>query len=313
MTDRSGVEAREADFGVRLARRMTSIGFGLTQLFRRPPSPPGEVRTHRYGEDPAEHLERIAPRAGMPQRAPIVYVHGGGWIAGKKEFYTRYLSFLAEAGYPIFNLEYPLAPEHPHPHMLRSLLGALDWIRTSDADADAEIEGCHFMGDSAGGNLAMMLGLLVANPSLLDAIAPERHGVVPMGCHGVVSLYGVLDRRSWIEDGFGGAEMMLASYAGSDALAPEVGPERAVTPMDLAFETAPPTFLAVGTRDALRRSSSLFAERLAAGPNRVVHKEYPGEGHGFFNLGRSRSDAALRDDILEFLEAQDPFVEGRRD
>jgi acetyl esterase/lipase len=122
----------------------------------------------------------------------------------------------------------------------------------------------------------------------------------------VVSLYGVLDRLSWIEDGFPGAERMLESYGGRAAFEAEVGPELAITPLDLAFVSAPASFLAAGTKDPLCRSSRLFAERLAAGPGKLVHREYPGEGHGFFNFGRSTSDAQLRADILEFLEAEDP-------
>jgi acetyl esterase/lipase len=121
-----------------------------------------------------------------------------------------------------------------------------------------------------------------------------------------VSLYGVLDRMSWIEDGFPGARNMMESYAGKGAFEAEVGPELAITPMDLDFDSAPPSLLTVGTEDPLLRSSRIFAERLGKVSDKVVLREYPGEGHGFFNLGRSKSDAQMNADILEFLEAQDP-------
>jgi len=294
----TAVEPRAASFPVRAMRGVVWAVFGATQLMRRPPKPPGAVQQHAYGPDPAERLEFIAPRMGAPERPPIVYVHGGGWIAGRKESYTRYLSFLAEAGFPIFNVEYPLAPENPHPGILRSLLAALDWIRTNHPN----VSSVHVMGDSAGGNLVMMLGLLAANPELLRVVDPQR-AEVPLACLSVLSLYGVLDRLSWIEDDFPGAQLMLESYGGRAAFEAEVGPELALTPMDLEFASAPPSFLAAGTEDPLCRSSRLFAERLASDPGKVVHKEYPGEGHGFFNLFRSKSDAQLRADILEFLEA----------
>ena len=108
----------------------------------------------------------------------MVYVHGGGFIAGRMESYTRFLSFLAEAGHPVFNLEYPPAPENPHPGILRSLLGAMDWIE----EHHPELGAFHLMGDSAGGNLAMMLGLLAANPGLIADVDPgARPGASP-GC-----------------------------------------------------------------------------------------------------------------------------------
>lgn len=290
----------------RATRLLVRVIFGATQLLRRPPMPPAGVREHSYGDDPAENLVALAPRPGAPQRAPVVYVHGGGWIAGAKEGYTRYLSFLAELGHPVFNLEYPLAPENPHPGILRSLLRALDWIHASRPDAS----GIHLMGDSAGGNLATMLGLLLENPRSIESVDPSREAGPGLRCLSVISLYGVLDRLSWIEDGFPGAENMLESYGGKAAFAKEVPPELALTPMDLEFEHAPPCFLAAGTEDQLCRSSRIFAERLAAGPGKVVHEEYPGEGHGFFNLGRSKSDARLRDDIVEFLRSVEPAEEG---
>ena len=209
------VEPHQPNLTLRATRVGISAIFALGRLMRRPPKPPGATSEHAYGSDPAERLEFIEARAGAPRRAPIVYVHGGGWIAGRKESYSRFLSFLAEQGYPVFNVEYPLAPENPHPGILRSLFKALDWIRSEHP----EHSGVHFMGDSAGGNLATMLGLLTANPALVRDVDPERREL-PLHCHSVVSLYGVLDRLSWIEDGFPGATNMLESYAGKAAFAP---------------------------------------------------------------------------------------------
>jgi acetyl esterase len=300
MTTRA--EPRAADLTTRATRILIRVIFWLTRIQRRPPKPPGRVEAHRYGPHPAETLQVIEPRASATRRTPIVFAHGGGWIAGRKESYTRYLSFLAEAGYPVFNVEYPLAPENPHPGILRSLFRALDWV----ASRHPEVPGVHVMGDSAGGNLAMMIGLLAANPGLVRAVSPDHSDGLPLACHSVVSLYGVLDRLSWIEDGFPGAKNMLESYAGPNAFQAKVDPDLAVTPMDLEFDAAPPSFLCAGTEDPLCRSSRLFAERLAAGPGKVVHREYSGEGHGFFNLGRSTHDAELREDVLAFLDSVDP-------
>ncbi len=297
-------EPRAADATTRVMRRLIALAYRGTQLIRRPPEPPGSVREARYGDDPAERIESIATHPDAPPRAPVIYFHGGGWILGKKEYYTRYLSFLARAGHPVFNVEYPLAPENPHPRILRSLFRALDWIEREHP----EYSGYHAMGDSAGGNLATMIGLLAANPRLVADVDSGRSEGLPLVCHSVVSLYGVLDRTSWIEDEFPGAENMLESYAGRAAFESEVGPELAITPMDLAFESAPPCLLTVGTEDPLLRSSRLFAERLAAGPGKVVLKEYPGEGHGFFNLFRSKAAMQMNADILAFLGAEDPHV-----
>lgn len=296
------VKPQAADFSIRMTRTVISLVFGATRLVRRPPKAPAPVREHAYGPDAAERLEIIEPVAGAGDRngEAIVYVHGGGWIAGRKELYTRYLTFLAEAGYLVINVEYPLAPENPHPGILRSLFRALDWIEANRK----EVTGFHVMGDSAGGNLAMMLGLLSANPELLSEVDAERRQSSGLPCRSIVSLYGVLDRLTWIEDGFPGADTMLEGYGGKQAFEKEVSPAGAITPMDLNFNTVPRTLLAVGTKDPLRRSSQLLADRLSAMGADFAHTEYPGEGHGFFNLGFSKSDARLREEILHFLASK---------
>ena len=57
------------------------------------------------------------------------------------------------------------------------------------------------------------------------------------------------------------------------------------------------TFLVIG---------GLVPERLAAGPGKVLLREYPGEPHGFFNFGTSESAERMNTDILEFLAGAEP-------
>ena len=58
----------------------------------------------------------------------------------------------------------------------------------------------------------MMVGLLIANPELLQDIDPARTEA-PLPCTSVVSIYGVLDRLTWIEDGFPGAEALTEAHS----------------------------------------------------------------------------------------------------
>ncbi len=295
--------SRPAPFSIRLAR-LGIRGFGAYSRMRRKPAPPPHAPIESaYGDHPKERLTYLAPRDGVASRAPVLYFHGGGWIIGSKDIYTPFLGFLADAGHPVFNIGYPLAPENPHPGVLRSLFRALDWIATHHP----EVSGYHTMGDSAGGNLCAMLGLLAHDAKRVTDVDPARTKGLPLTCHSIVSIYGVLDRLSWIEDGFPGGSTMLEHYAGKEAFGAEVGPELAITPMDFAGSiSAPPMLLTVGTEDPLQRSSRLFAERLAAGPGKIVLREYPGEPHGFFNFGTSGAAAQMNADILDFLAAEDP-------
>ena len=253
---------------------------------------------HPYGEHPAERLELIERKPGSPKKAPVVYIHGGGWICGKMEMYTAELDFLAQAGHPVFNLEYPLAPERPHPHMLLSLLSALAWIQENYP----EHKSIHLMGDSAGGNLVLMLAILVTNSELIKNLDAEFALKLP-DIKSVISLYGVLDRLSWIDDKFPSAALMLESYAGAEALKKEIGSSQAVTPMDLKFNSLPPTFIAVGSKDQLAQSSRICAEHLKKDFKDIKYEVYQGEAHGFFNRSERPASQKLRGEIVDFFSA----------
>ncbi|MCP4037675.1 MAG: alpha/beta hydrolase [bacterium] len=277
----------------------------LITSFRKKPAP-SSITQHRYGDHRAQILEVIPGKAGSPERAPIVYVHGGGWIAGKKELYTDDLYFLAEQGHPVFNLEYPLAPESPHPGILRSLLLALEWIR----EHHPEVTHAHFMGDSAGGNLVTMLGLLSHNPELIRDIDANAQSRTAVSCISIISIYGVLDRLSWIRNGFPLSGAMLEAYGGKAAFEEQVGPELAITPMDLKFDAVPPIYLCAGTKDELCDSTRILAERVEENGNEVQLEIFDGERHGFFNLTWRPASQEIRRQILAFAERHQPKPAG---
>ena len=108
------------------------------------------VKEFAYGSLKDEKLDFIAPKKETKKQIAIVHIHGGAWIAGSKgNFYSKPLTKFSNEGYPIFSLNYPLAPEQQHPFMLRSLLKALVWIKKKYP----EYKEIHLIGDSAGGNL----------------------------------------------------------------------------------------------------------------------------------------------------------------
>jgi acetyl esterase/lipase len=261
---------------------------------------PRDWRTLRYGLHREEILDYHAPLPGYRARDAVVFIHGGGWMMGTKDFYSHDLMFLPEAGYPVFNIEYPKAPEHPHPRPLRALLAALVFLKRSFPEA----ERVHLMGDSAGGNMAVMASLLVLDPALLKQVDPWCDPKKLPKVVSVTSIYGVLDRASIMKSKVPGVATMLEAYAGANALSESVEPEISITPMDLKFERHPPCFIACGADDPILKSSELYAERLQAEGHRVNFKTYTGAFHGFFNFPDGELKRVLRRDIIGFLEFQ---------
>ena len=262
--------------------------------------PPGRVVERRYGDLPDETMDVIEPLSASTKRLPVVFFHGGGWLGGSKgAFYTRPMLALADAGHRVFSLNYPLAPEYPHPQAILSILRALAKLYREE-----NIRALHLVGDSAGGNLAAMVALIVANPELHRKFVTESADVLPTVCS-AVSLYGVLDRTSWIKDGFPSARLFIQAYAGASALDPAYSPVLPITPMDVPnIEIVPPMFIGVGSKDLLARSSPIYAEHLASRGAKVTYKVYEGADHAIYCFEGAQSDE-LRRDVGAFLAANE--------
>ncbi len=299
MRQRTRQEAPILTFGQHMTIAGSRMFFGaLTgaiRVFRG--SHPKSWRTLRYGIHREEVLDYHAPKPGVVEREAVVFFHGGGWMMGTKNFYSHDLLFLVEAGHPVFNVEYPKAPEHPHPQMLRSILKALLMIRTSFHEARA----VHLMGDSAGGNLAVMAAVLCSNTDLIAAVDPMCEIKKLPAILSTTSLYGVLDRQTMLLPQVPAGTTILEAYGGPDVLKAEVDAAHAITPMDLAFKRHPPCLLVCGGRDVILGSTEVYAKRLERDGHAVTMKIYPESNHGFFNFPDGDDKTGVQKDIVAFL------------
>ncbi|GAD86073.1 alpha/beta hydrolase [Nocardia asteroides] len=95
------------------------------------------------------------PRAERADAA-VLYVHGGGFVAGSAFGYRGVASRLSTATQlPVFTLDYRLAPEHPFPAAPCDVAAAFRWL-TSLGYPPGRIV---VAGDSAGGFLAAHLAI----------------------------------------------------------------------------------------------------------------------------------------------------------
>ena len=288
--------------GVKLVRGVSATLFTVLGFRKR--KVPVRMQEFSYGPHRDERVDYLAPADPTlkPDEA-IVYMHGGGWISSDKRFYPPDLQFLCDAGYMVFNVEYPLAPERPHPHMLQSIFRAVAWVGKEHPG----VRRVHMMGDSAGANLAAMYGVLYCNPELLPHLGGGFMIDELLHPGSIVSLYGLLDRETLIGDDpeqiKGVVKLFLQSYGGPAVLqAGPMAPENAITPMDLTWKHHPPCFLGGGDIDFLRESSDLYYRELESRGIPVQRKTYPKAPHGFFNMNHEQTPV-LRRHVLEFLAA----------
>lgn len=261
----------------------------------------GLISEKSYGANKHEVLDVIEPVAGTPEKTAVVYIHGGGWVLGQKEIYYGPLAGFAKGGRRVFNLEYPLAPRNPHPGILLSLLKALNWIKANYPQTTQ----VHVIGDSAGGNLVTMLGILTANPALLQTYFK---GLVYTGpaVKSITSLYGVFDRSSVVEDKFICARAFLRAYVGKRSWKTETPIAIPFVPLDFSageIKNMPALFIAAAGKDALKRSSAMGYAQFSPRFANVEYKVYDGAQHGFYVQGKKSKE--LQSDVAAFIDRQD--------
>lgn len=253
--------------------------------------PAGKVKEFAYGNLKDEKLDYITPGDSTQKRLAVVHIHGGAWVAGSKgNFYSKPLMKFSNGGYPIFSLNYPLAPEQQHPYMLRSLIKALVWIKKTYPQYDT----IHLIGDSAGGNLAMMLGIYLSNPELLKMLDTVNVNDLPK-VKSIIDIFGVNDKTSWVEDGFPSAKLFNKVYVDNTST-----PQIPVFPMDFdSIQVLPPTFIVGAGKDQLLRSSKIWNDHISKQHKDVQFKIYEGAAHGFFSFGKGCEE--LSDDMLSYF------------
>ena len=100
------------------------------------------------------------PERGHDKRRVILYCHGGGYTSGNLGYARILAAKLANAtGWEVLAFEYRLAPEHPYPAAVEDAMKAWDYLMYQGYGARDVV----VAGDSAGGNLALVLTHLLKN------------------------------------------------------------------------------------------------------------------------------------------------------
>jgi acetyl esterase len=221
---------------------------------------------------------RLYTPARSAETLPVlVYLHGGGWVAGSVATHDPFCRLLSEAaGVIIASVEYRLAPEHPHRAALEDAVTAVHWAAHNAAQWGGDADRLAVGGDSSGGHLAAV----AANRLCATREAPALRALM--------LLYPVTDHPnanhlSYSENGTGfGLEAKLMrwfweQYArGFSPDDPDVSPLRLhkVPPL-------PPTLVATAEYDVLRDDGIDYAEKLTAAGVEVTHLHAPDMHHNF--------------------------------
>ena len=220
---------------------------------------------------------RIYQPPGATPLPMLVYLHGGGWVAGSTATHDPFCRLLSEwAGVIIASVEFRRAPEHPYPEPLQDTLAAMQWAAQDGAVWGANTSKLALGGDSAGANLAA-----VAANGLCASSQPH-------GLRALLLLYPVTDHpsanhASYAENATGyGLEADSMRWFWNQYAAGVSPDDPQISPLRLKSVPAlPPTLVATAEYDVLRDEGIAYAEKLRALGSEVTHLHAPDMHHNF--------------------------------
>ncbi|KRB92934.1 MULTISPECIES: alpha/beta hydrolase [unclassified Sphingomonas] len=269
---------------------------GSLVQFQRPPEDIASVETTTYPGAAGPLPIRIF-RPILDKTLPVIlFLHGGGWMAGDIDLLDGPCRSLANAtGALVISAAYRLAPENPFPAAPDDAFAALQWVQAHCNEYGGDPTRLAVAGESGGGTLAATTALrardaggpaLAAQILLYPAIDPDA------------------DTASRTEYGDGylitakAVDWMWRQYLPDPTLARLASPARASSLAGL-----PPTLVVTMEYDALRDEGEAFAEQLRQAGVTVEQVRIDGLIHASMTL------SALTDKTDQIYAAAGRFLQ----
>jgi acetyl esterase/lipase len=229
----------------------------------------------------------VRPADSLPNEA-ILYLHGGWFNLGSANAYRHLVSQIAaRAGADTFVPDYRLAPEHPFP-------AAVDDIVACYRALEARVQRIAICGDSAGGNLALVLTSLVTADGFRRKA--KLVGVAAMSPVTDLSLSGETYRTRADADPYFTREQVAAlvqSYLGRAAPT-----DLRASPLFAELRHSPPVRIHVGDDEVLLDDSRRYVQRAAAAGVDARLDVWLGMPHGFVAMVGALNAATLSLDAI---------------
>jgi len=254
----------------------------LAQMADRPGRAPVR-RLEAPGPGGAVGLDLYAPAEASdgPQPA-LVFLHGGGWVAGGAETHGGLCGRLAEAArLTVVAVDYRLAPEHPFPAAFDDALAAVRWVGDKAAELGIDPDRLAIGGDSAGGGLAA-----AASAALRDQGGPMIAAQLLI-CP-ILDLAEESESRRALSEGFFLSRATMDRDVDAYCPPPLDRRDPRLSPLQAAsFEGLPPTLLHTAEFDPFRDEGTAYAGRLKGAGVKVEETCHAGMIHYFYALAQA--------------------------
>ena len=237
---------------------------------------PAFVRSSTYQYDPSTsdgQLDVYRPAKAVTGAPTIVWIHGGGFVSGRRSDIANYLKILAGKGFNVVNVDYTIAPEAHYPTPTRQVNKALAFLTRNGDKLGIDPNRIVLAGDSAGAQIAAQTAAVVtdANYARKVGVSPGAH---PSQIIGALLFCGVFDVTRTGSGWF----MRTTTWAYSGKRdwrnAPGFDSISVASNVSPAF---PPSFISAGNADPLGPQSVAMADALKAKGVSVETLFYPAD------------------------------------
>jgi acetyl esterase/lipase len=228
-------------------------------------------------------LDLYFPKKFSSPLPVIVWIHGGGWHAGKKERCPAVM--LVPDGYAVASIDYRLTSEAPFPAQIEDCKAAVRWLRANADKYNLDPNAIGAWGHSAGGHLAALLGTSGGVPELEGSGDSIQYS---SRVQAVCDVSGPADLPRLYEDSSAGSAQTSSKAAkavqGLLGGPMEKNETKAISasPIHYASKDDPPFLIIHGDQDSTVpvSQSQLFAAALKAAGVETTLEIAAGRGHG---------------------------------
>lgn len=230
----------------------------------------------------------------------IVRIHGGGWVSGDKGDIPQWNEKLNELGYTVFDVQYRLPPHAGWKDEIGDVKSAIGWVFEHADTYKIDPEKINLMGQSAGGNLALLAGYSMGDTKL----SPSTN-VPSVPINSVINMYGPAD----MTEGYNNnpspdyVQTVMKKYIGGT---PSEFPDRykKLSPISYINENTPPTITITGESDRIvpTEQGEILDRKLQE--NNVSHELYvlPSTDHAFDMFSTNLSTQFSFEKVKDFLQ-----------
>jgi acetyl esterase/lipase len=277
---------------------MTLLVVALAAVFVQQPQIPDdlvfEAGVAYDHADPLQVMDIVRPKDNSRPHPAVVLIHGGGFRNGSRKGYQSLCIRLAKLGYVAATVDYRLAPKAPFPAAVYDVKAAVRYLRANAGVLGIDPNKVGTMGGSAGGHLALFLGV-TGNVPEFEGDGPNKGQSSKV--QAVADFYGPSDLTKSYGRSVDAAEV-LPLFLGGDAYKARALHLRA-SPLFWVTPDAAPTLAIQGTKDRYvnPEQSVWIIDRLMAAGVDAELEMIAGADHGF--KGADEERAELR--MIEFF------------